>query len=85
MKYYSIIKTQSFVETFSWNGINFNSYLISFQNYDGLFRIVRRLEHEQALIGAKIMFNVNDDLTQLSKYKIIGYEEINKTIENDTL
>lgn len=78
LKNYSIIISQQFIESFIWNDFNYNSYLISFQDFDGLFKIVRRKEHEQALIGAKIMFNVNNDSTQLNKYRILGYEKIKK-------
>lgn len=78
LKNYSVITKQQFIDTFIWNEIEFNSYLISLKDYEGLFKLIRRVELEQALIGGKIMFNVNDDLTQISKYKIIGFEENKK-------
>ena len=85
LKNYSVITSQQFIENFTWNDIEFNSYIISFKHFEGIFKINRSVEYEQALIGAKIMFNVSDDLTKISRYKIVGYEEPKKDRVRDLL
>jgi hypothetical protein len=72
---FGIIQTQSLIEEFEWNKKQFYSYLITFKEYDGYFRIVRQAKHEQALIGAKMIFNYSSNEEKIVKYRIIGFEE----------
>lgn len=48
-------------------------YLIGIGGLKGLFSINVNEEEEQALIGAKIAFNMDNELNHISKYKIMGY------------
>lgn len=74
LKNYGIIKTQSLIEEFEWNEKQFCSYLITFKEYEGYFKIVRESRHEQALIGAKMIFNYSSNEEKIVKYRIIGFE-----------
>jgi hypothetical protein len=74
LKNYGIIKTQSLIEEFEWNKKQFYSYLITFKEYEGYFKIVREARHEQALIGAKMIFNYSSNEEKIVKYRIIGFE-----------
>ena len=71
---FGTIIEQHFVEEFEWNEKTFYSYLIKFKEYDGLFRIIREAQHEQALIGGKMIFNFSETDDKISGYRIIGYE-----------
>lgn len=80
LKNFGIIQTQKFLSEFTWMGKKFNSYLISFNEYDGFFRINRSVDYEQALIGAQVLFNVTSEQPdKIQKYKILGYEIIEKS------
>jgi hypothetical protein len=72
---FGVIKTQKYLSTFEWNEIEFNSYIIEFENIEGIFKINRSVEYEQALIGAQIMFNASEDLSSIKKYKIMGFQK----------
>lgn len=72
---FGIISTQKLIQQFTWKEKEFFSYLISFNEFDGFFRVIREVRHEQALIGAQVLFNIKEDTDQISGYKIIGYEE----------
>ena len=74
LKNYGIIKTQSLIEEFEWNKKQFYSYLITFKEYEGYFKIVREARHEQALIGAKMIFDYSSNEEKIVKYRIIGFE-----------
>lgn len=78
-KNYGTIEKQYYLDEFIWNERNYYCYLIKFQEYDGLFKLNRYSEYEQALIGAKLIFNVNEDLTMISKYRILGFKEVKGT------
>jgi hypothetical protein len=73
---YSVIEEQSFLYDFCWNEMNFNTYLVKFRDYTGYYKLNREISYNQDLLGAKITFNVNDDLTKISKYKLVGYEKV---------
>lgn len=72
-KNYGTVNDQKFVEEFRWKDKIFYSYLIQFNEYEGYFRIIREEKHEQALIGAKIMFNYSYEQSKIDGYRIIGY------------
>lgn len=72
---FGTIKTQELIQEFNWNKKDFYSYLITFNEYDGFFRIVRQSDHEQALIGAQVLFNYSSEEERIVKYRIIGYKE----------
>jgi hypothetical protein len=74
LKNYGIIKSQSLIEEFEWNKKQFYSYLITFKEYEGYFKIVREARHEQALIGAKMIFDYSSNEEKIVKYRIIGFE-----------
>ena len=77
LKNFGVIRTQKFLSEFNWMGKTFNSYLISFNEYEGYFRINRAIDYEQALIGAQVLFNVTSEQPdKIQKYKILGYEII---------
>jgi len=77
LKNFGVIKTQKLLSQFTWMGKTFNSYLISFNEYEGYFRINRAVDYEQALIGAQVLFNVTSEQPdKIQKYKILGYEII---------
>ena len=73
---FGTIIEQHFVSEFEWNDTEFYSYLIKFDEYDGLFRIIREKKHEQALIGGKMLFNYNDSDDKISGYRIIGFDSV---------
>jgi hypothetical protein len=73
---FGIIKSQTYLSTFTWNKKEFNSYMIELKDVNGIFKINRSTEHEQALIGAQIMFNLSDDLSSVKRYKLVGYETV---------
>lgn len=77
-KNFGTIERQSYLEEFVWNKKKYFSYLIKFEEHEGLFKINRCSEYEQALIGGKLIFNVNQDLTRISNYRILGFKEIHK-------
>ena len=43
--YFGIVDSQQFVENFIWNDIEFNSYFISFENCDRLFKYWSGVNH----------------------------------------
>ena len=63
---YGVINTQRFLDKFNWNGKEFYSYLISFNEYDGFFRIVRQSDYEQALIGAQMIFSYSQESSKIT-------------------
>lgn len=71
---FGTIIEQHFVSEFEWNDKQFYSYLIRFDEYDGLFRIIREIQHEQALIGGKMLFNYSETDDKISGYRIIGFD-----------
>ncbi len=71
---FGTIIEQHFVSEFEWNDKQFNSYLIRFDEYDGLFRIIREQQHEQALIGGKMLFNYSQTEEKITGYRIIGFD-----------
>lgn len=73
-KNFGTIATQRLLEEFTWNEKDFYSYLISFNEYEGFFRIVRESIHEQALIGGQMLFNYSNEEEKITKYRIIGYQ-----------
>ena len=73
-KNFGTIATQRLLEEFTWNEKDFYSYLISFNEYDGFFRIIRESSHEQALIGGQMLFNYSNEEEKITKYRIIGYQ-----------
>jgi hypothetical protein len=81
-RYYEVIETQEFNKDFTWQGMNFNQYVITFRNIAGTFLINRKDDLEQALIGGKLQFNLNESGNQVSRYRIIGYEEYQQTQTN---
>lgn len=82
-KYYGTVNSQKFIDEFFWNNKLFYSYLITFNEYDGYFRIVRESKHEQALIGGVMLFNYSNEEDKISKYKIAGFKELNKLNKNN--
>lgn len=79
---FGTISEQHLVEEFEWNEKQFYSYVIGFKEYDGFFRIIREAQHEQALIGAKMLFNYSLDQDKINGYRIVGYEENKKIIRS---
>ena len=76
---YGVINTQRFLDKFNWNGKVFYSYLISFNEYDGFFRIVRQSDYEQALIGAQMIFSYSQESSKITKYRIVGFAGLTST------
>lgn len=76
---FGIVCSQKFLEEFEWQDKKFYSYLITFNEYQGFFRIIRQSNYEQALIGAKMIFNYSSEQDKISKYRIIGYESVSNT------
>lgn len=76
LKNYGVINSQQFIEEFIWNKKKFYSYLISFNEYEGYFRIIRDATFEQALIGAHMVFNYSEFEERIVKYRIIGYRDM---------
>lgn len=83
-KNFAIIEKQSFVSEFEWNGKEFYTYMVKFEGHDGLFRINRAKDYEQALIGAKLQFNISEDLSKVVKYRIVGFKEAQSKDEKIT-
>lgn len=81
--YQGTITSQKFVEEFIWNKKLFYTYLIQFNEYKGYFRIVRESKHEQALIGAILVFNISDDSNQIKGYNIAGFTNKNYELQNE--
>lgn len=75
LKNYGIVETQKLIEEFEWNEKSFVSYLITFEEYEGYFKIVREVKHEQALVGAKMIFNYSQQEDRITKYRIVGFQE----------
>lgn len=75
-KNFATIEKQSFINEYEWNGLEFISYMIKFEEHDGLFKINRAKEYEQALISAQLQFNISDDFSRIVKYRIVGFKEI---------
>lgn len=75
LPYFGTIIYQEFNKDFIWNKMEFNQYLVRLDNSDGTFLINRKDDLEQALIGAKIQYNLNESRNQISKYRITAYEE----------
>jgi len=73
LKNYGVVNSQQFIEEFVWNEKKFFAYLISFNEYEGYFKIVREAKHEQALIGAHMVFNYSEFEERIVKYRIVGY------------
>ena len=69
---YGIVCNQQFVEEFEWNNKLFYCYLVQFNEYDGFFKLVREARHEQALIGAKMMFNYSNEKEKIDGYRILS-------------
>jgi len=78
LKYYGVIESQEYVKEFDWMEKHFNQYIITIEDCDGTFLINREESLEQALIGGKIQFNLNEWGNQISKYKISGYKTSNE-------
>ena len=76
---YGVINSQRFLDKFTWNGKEFYSYLISFNEYDGFFRIVRQSNYEQALIGAQMIFSYSSEDAKINKYRIVGFAGLTST------
>jgi|LakMenE01Jun11ns_1017448.scaffolds.fasta_scaffold9522702_2 hypothetical protein len=76
---YGVINSQRFLDKFNWNGKEFYSYLISFNEYDGFFRIVRQSDYEQALIGAQMIFSYSQESSKITKYRIVGFAGLTPT------
>jgi len=76
---YGVINSQRFLDKFNWNGKEFYSYLISFNEYDGFFRIVRQSNYEQALIGAQMIFSYSSEDAKINKYRIVGFAGLTST------
>lgn len=76
---YGVINSQRFLDKFTWNGKEFYSYLISFNEYDGFFRIVRQSNYEQALIGAQMIFSYSSEDGKINKYRIVGFAGLTST------
>ena len=73
MKNYGRIKSQKYIDTFTWNKIVFNKYLIKFEGNDEFYVINRNEELEQALIGGNILYASDSD-NQIKNYKILSFE-----------
>lgn len=82
MKNFGTIIEQRFVKSFQWNGKDYNNYIIRFKEYEGLHLINRCVEHEQALIGAQIMFDYSNTQGKVVKYRIINYIPIEELQKN---
>lgn len=76
LKNYGVVNSQQFIEEFVWNEKNFFAYLISFNEYEGYFKIVREAKHEQALIGAHMVFNYSELEERIVKYRIVGFQDM---------
>jgi len=74
LEYYGIIVYQEYVKEFDWQEKHFYQYLIQLEDCKGTFLINRANDLEQALLGGKIQFNLNEDGNQITRYKIAGYE-----------
>lgn len=74
LKYYGTIVWQEYVKEYTWNDIKFFQYIIKLDNCDGTFLINRADNLEQAIIRAKIQFNLNEEGTKISKYRIVGFD-----------
>lgn len=71
---YGVVSSQRLIEEFTWNEKDFYSYLITFNEYEGYFRLIRESIHEQALIGAQMIFDYSDEQEKITKYRVIGYQ-----------
>jgi hypothetical protein len=78
-KNFATIEKQSYVNEYEWNGVSFYTYMIKFEEHEGLFKISRANNQEQALIGAKLQFNVSEDFSRVTKYRIVGFKEEQET------
>ena len=76
LKNYGVINSQQFIEEFVWNEKNFFAYLISFNEYEGYYKIVREAKHEQALIGAHMIFDYSEFEERIVKYRIVGFTDM---------
>jgi predicted DNA-binding protein YlxM (UPF0122 family) len=74
-QYHGIVKEQIFTEEFNWNNKLFYSYIISFNEYKGYFRIVRQSTHNQDLVGSRMLFNYDNELEKISSYRIMGNDK----------
>ena len=81
---FGIINSQRLLEKFDWNKKTFYSYLISFNEFEGYYRIVREQRHEQALIGAQMIFNYSELEERITKYRVVGYIGLDKTKQKVT-
>lgn len=75
---YGVVNSQRLIEEFEWQEKNFFSYLISFNEYNGFFKIVRQSNHEQALIGAQMIFAYSAEKGRITKYRILNYNKPKK-------
>ena len=73
---FGTIATQRLLEEFTWNEKDFYSYLISFNEYEGFFKIIRESSHEQALIGGQMLFNYCEEQERITKYRILGFKSV---------
>lgn len=74
-KNFGIISSQRLLEEFEWKKNKFYSYLITFNEYDGYFRIIRDAKYEQSLIGAQMVFNYSSIEDKITRYRILGFEK----------
>jgi hypothetical protein len=72
MKNFGRIKTQKYIDTFTWNEIVFNKYLIKFEDDDEFYTIIRNEKIEQALIGGNIVYECDSE-NQITNHRILSF------------
>ena len=76
MKHLGTIIEQKYVKSFEYKGRNFNQYIVRFQEWCDYIIINRNDKHEQALIGAQLLFDYDVQLNKISKYRVINYKTV---------
>jgi hypothetical protein len=76
MKHLGTIIEQKYVKSFEYKGSYFNQYLVRFQEWCDYIYMNRDNKHEQALIGAEVLFDYDVDKNKISKYRILNYTPI---------
>ena len=63
------IESIKFIEIIDYKELKFKKYLISFQEYDGYFTILRYASHNEINIGSILTFNI--DRNTIRPYNVI--------------
>ena len=82
--YSGIVENQIYQEQISTRkGDRYNVYSIRFNETTKYLSYIVPEDDEQALIGAKMYFNINSNETMVIESKIIGYTEKNYNMKKD--